>query len=53
MIFRRYQMSLGIWLVAGVTVGAVLMAVTGEAWWVGIGAGVGAVMGVNTFKGEK
>lgn len=46
-------MGLGIWLLSGVAVGAILMLVTGEPWWIAIGAGVGAVMGTNTFKGKK
>ena len=45
-------MSLGIWLAAGV-VGALVMAFTGEGWWLGIGAGVGAVMGTNTIKSSS
>ena len=53
MIIRRFQMGLGIWLVSGVAVGAILMAVTGEPWWIGIGAGVGTVMGFNTFDGSS
>ena len=43
-------MSLGIWLACGVVVGAIVMAVTGEGWWLGIGAGVGTVMGTNTIE---
>lgn len=46
-------MNLGIWLAAGVVVGAVIMAFTGEGWWLGIGAGVGAVMGTNTIKSNS
>jgi len=42
--------SLGIWLASGIAVGAVLMVVTGEGWWIGIGAGIGTVMGTNTIK---
>ena len=38
-------MSLGIGIAIGVGIGAALLAATGDAWWIAVGAGVGVAIG--------
>ena len=45
-------MNMGSWVGVGVAFGAVLMALTGEAFWIAIGVGIGAAMGSAT-KSKK
>jgi MFS-type transporter involved in bile tolerance (Atg22 family) len=39
--------SLGLFTAMGVAVGAVMFAVTDEAWWIGVGAAIGVAVGAG------
>ena len=38
-------MNIGVWIALGILVGVVIMAVTGDAFWIAVGAGVGIALG--------